>query len=179
MGKYIQQSKGYKGSIRVRIITKKCGKTLKVEHIGVSHNEKELKMFLALAQERLRDKNQQEFKFSEFEEEKPAGITHKKSYSKFLYDTLAKIYDKLQIKELSDEIFEQITLARIIQPASKLDTIEILDDLGLEYPLKDAISLFKTRNKARLSAQNIRWFYTICKDKTSKYIALRCNDIIF
>jgi hypothetical protein len=43
------------------------------------HNEEELKMFL----ERLRYKNQLEFGFMKDEEEKPRGIIHKKSYSKY------------------------------------------------------------------------------------------------
>ena len=139
MGKYIQQSKGYKGSIRVRIITKKCGKTLKVEHIGVAHNEKELKVFMELAQDRLRDKNQLELKFTECEQEKPTGIIHKQSYSKYLYETLENIYKKLRISEVRDEVFKQMTIARIISPGSKLETIEILDDLGIESPTNTGI----------------------------------------
>ena len=91
----------------------------------------------------MRDKNQQEFKFSEFEGEKSTDIIHKKSYSKFLYDTLSDVYNKLQLCELKDEIFKQITLARIIRPASKLDTVKILDRLGLNFPL-DALLTAKT-----------------------------------
>jgi hypothetical protein len=45
-----------------------------------------------------------------------------------LYDSLGEIYDKLKIKEIEDEVFKQITLVRIIEPASKLDTMEILPD---------------------------------------------------
>jgi transposase len=139
MGKFIQKSKGYKGSIRVRIITKERGIAQKVEHIGVAHNEDELKMYMELARERLRDKKQQEFKFDGIEEQKARGIIHKRSYSKFLYNTLENIYNKIGIEELKDEVFKQITIGRIIRPASKLETVEILDRLGLKYPLENAI----------------------------------------
>ncbi|MCL2144759.1 MAG: hypothetical protein FWH43_04620 [Endomicrobia bacterium] len=40
MGKYIHQSKGYKGSIRVRIINKDGREVSGVEHIEVAHNGK-------------------------------------------------------------------------------------------------------------------------------------------
>ena len=139
MGKYIHQSKGCKGTIRVRVISKAGREIVGIEHIGVAHNEKELKMFMALAQDRLRDKNQPELKFAELEEQKPSGLIHKKSYSKYLYETFEGIYNKLRINELCDETFEQITIARIILPASKLDTIEILDDLGLSAPTNTGI----------------------------------------
>jgi len=138
MGKYIHQSKGYKGSIRVRIINKDGRDVTGVEHIGVAHNAEELKMFLALARERLKDARQQEFKFNEFAVEKESEIIHRKSYSKYLYDTLSRVYDKLKLDELRDEIFRQIVIARIIKPSSKLETVEILKKLQLEYAVSNS-----------------------------------------
>ena len=32
---------------------------------------------------------------------------------------------------LSDEVFEQLVLARIIEPTSKLDTIRVLEEIGI------------------------------------------------
>jgi hypothetical protein len=48
MGEYTQKSKGYKGSIRIRIITKSRGKVIGVEHIGVAHAEEEKKIYMEL-----------------------------------------------------------------------------------------------------------------------------------
>jgi uncharacterized membrane protein YfhO len=124
MKRYICKEKIDEKRTRVKIISKEGKIRVGVEHVGVAHNEEDLKMFIVLAQERLSDKKQEEFKFSEFEE-RANKIIHKKSYSKFLYETLSSVYDKLQIKELRDEVFKQITLARIIRPASKLETVEI------------------------------------------------------
>jgi hypothetical protein len=129
--------------MRVRIVSKEGREIVGIEHIGVAHNEGELKMFMSLARERLFDKKQQELKFSEFDGAKAAGIVHKKSYSKYLYETIGSIYNKIGINEVSDEVFKQITIARIILPASKLDTIEILDDLGLEAPTNTGIHIKK------------------------------------
>jgi len=138
MGKYIHQSKGYKGSTRVRIIIKEGREVSAIEHIGVAHNEDELKMLLALAREKLKDERQQEFKFSEFEGLAESEIIHKKSYSKYLYDTISKVYDKLKITEIRDEIFKQVVIARIIKPSSKLETVEILKKLQLEYTVSNS-----------------------------------------
>jgi transposase len=151
MKKYIcqEKSKGKK-RIRVKVIAKEGRSRIGVEHIGVAHNEEELKMFLALAQERLRDKRQEEFKFKEFEEKGKSTIIHKKSYSRYLYDTLGKIYDeRLKLKVLRDEIFKQITLARIIKPGSKLETSEVLKELGLEYPSEAGIRRCLDRIKGK------------------------------
>ncbi len=81
MKKYICKEK-VGDRIRIKIIIKE-GK----ERVGVAHNEKEKKMYMALPQERIRDKNQQEFKFMEYEEKPTTGLIHKKSYSKYLYNT--------------------------------------------------------------------------------------------
>jgi hypothetical protein len=50
------------------------------------------------------------------------------------------IYDeRLKLRILQDEVFKQITLAWIIKPASKLETVEILERLGLEQPSESGI----------------------------------------
>jgi hypothetical protein len=76
MGKYINKSKGHNGRIRIGIITKERGRTIGVEHIGVGHNEEEVKMY---------------------------------------YEEIKRVYEK-------------VVIARIIEPASKIDTIEILEE---------------------------------------------------
>ncbi|MCL2145150.1 MAG: IS1634 family transposase [Endomicrobia bacterium] len=118
-------------------------------------------MFLALAREQLKDKVQEEFRFREFEGEAESEIIHKKSYSKFLYDTIGEIYDKIGINEVKDEIFKQVTIARIIRPASKLETVEILERLGLEYPLEAAIyrslkRALKNKYRERITEEYIK-----------------------
>jgi hypothetical protein len=138
MGKYIHQSKGYKGSTRIRIIMKEGREVKGIEHIGVAHNEAEKRMFLALAREKLKDERQEELRFREFEGERESEIIHKKSYSKYLYETISKVYDKLKLNEVGDIIFKQIVIARIIKPSSKLETVEILKKVELEYRVSNS-----------------------------------------
>jgi hypothetical protein len=72
-------------------------------------------MYKALAQGRLKNKWQEEFKFREFDEE------------------------GLKINIIGDEVFKQITIDRIIEPSSKLETIEVLEKLGLAAPSNSEI----------------------------------------
>ena len=141
MKRYICKEKNKaKNTVRVKIIGKEGSQRIRVEHVGVAHSEDELKMLMVLAQERLRDERQLEFRFSEYGEDSKRAIIHKKSYPKYLYDTLEGIYDnRLKLRELEDKIFRQITIARIIKPASKLATVKILERLGLEFPSESGI----------------------------------------
>jgi hypothetical protein len=58
--------------------------------------------------------------FEAMMKEKGNKIKHKKSYSKYLFEILSDIYDGLKFKEVKDEIFKEITIARIIEPSSLL-----------------------------------------------------------
>jgi len=56
-----------------------------------------------------------------------------------LFKVLESEYDALGFNALADETFKQLVLARIIEPASKIDTIRILDNLGLKAPSNTGI----------------------------------------
>jgi hypothetical protein len=52
--------------------------------------------------------------------------------SKRLWEALATGYRVLEVDRASrDEVFEQLVLARIIEPTSKLDTIRVLEEIGI------------------------------------------------
>jgi hypothetical protein len=53
-------------------------------------------------------------------------IVHKKSYLKYLNEEIKRVYEK-------------VVIARKIEPASKVDTIEILEELGLVAPSNTGI----------------------------------------
>jgi hypothetical protein len=41
------------------------------------------------------------------------------------------VYDALGFGAVGDEAFRALVLARIIEPTSKLDTVRVLDELGV------------------------------------------------
>ncbi|MDN5900735.1 MAG: IS1634 family transposase [Brachybacterium sp.] len=54
--------------------------------------------------------------------------------SDVLWSTLRAAYSRLGFGVVEDEVFEQVVLARLVEPTSKLDTIRVLKGLGVEPP---------------------------------------------
>jgi len=48
-----------------------------------------------------------------------------------LWEVLAGIYDDLGLDRLGDATFRALVLARVIEPASKLDTVRVLTEIGV------------------------------------------------
>ena len=132
MSRYVHKYKMKNGNTAVRIMKKSGRELVGEEHIGVAHNEEELNMYLILAREKLKDEGQGELKL--FGEEKKTEIRQVRAYSKYLFDVIGGIYERLKFKEVRDEVFKEITIARIIEPSSKLESINVLTKLGLKAP---------------------------------------------
>lgn len=125
---YIRKVKTASGATAVQIAYKQKGRVIKIVHIGSAHNAEELEMLLALARKRMQA-NQLEL----FTEAKPAlRVSIKRSYSGLLWKVLQEEYRKLGFERLEDEIFEALCIARIVEPTSKLDSLRVLADLGMD-----------------------------------------------
>jgi transposase len=64
-------------------------------------------------------------------QENPLQIKTKRSFSALLWDTLREQYALLGFNQLNDDVFEALCLSRIVEPTSKLDSLRVLDDLGV------------------------------------------------
>ena len=51
-----------------------------------------------------------------------------------MWEVLAGIYDDLGLDRLGDGTFRALVLARVIEPASKLDTVRVLTEIGVASP---------------------------------------------
>jgi hypothetical protein len=53
-----------------------------------------------------------------------------------LWDALSRVYDALGFDQAAggDEVFRQLVLARIIEPTSKLDSLRVLEKVGVTTP---------------------------------------------
>jgi hypothetical protein len=69
----------------------------------------------------------------------------KRSYSSLLWKTLKEQYRQMGFNQLDDEAFEAVCVARIVEPTSKLDSLWVLMDLGVELFKK--ITLFRCPSK--------------------------------
>jgi len=125
---FIRKIKTSSGATAVQIAYKQKGRIVKIVHIGSAHDEEELKIMLTLARNRL-EANQLEL-FAEGQSTLRVKI--KKSFSGLLWKTLQEEYRKLGFSRLNDDIFEALCIVRIVEPTSKLDSLRVMADLGVD-----------------------------------------------
>jgi len=135
MRAYVRKVKSKSGATSVQVEYKRGRERVGITHIGTAHNDAELKLLCALAREKIHEGQVS----IELCQESNVEARLKRSYSGLLWDTLKSIFDALGLNAVDDCVFEQLVLARIIEPSSKLDTIRILDGLGLETPSNTSI----------------------------------------
>jgi hypothetical protein len=111
-----------------------------IEHIGSAHDDAELELLKAVARQRLAagqetlDLGLDRAGGSERAQHGPLEITW--SRMGHLWDALAHTYWVLGLEHAAsgDEVFEQLVLARIIEPTSKLDALRVLEEAGVTPP---------------------------------------------
>jgi len=132
---FIRKVKTGSGATAVQIVCKKGRKVVAIKHIGSAHNDTELKLLIALAYTK-----QHEGQIPlDFPKEQTKEIYLEAAYSRVLWDILNYAYRKIGFDCIADSVFKQLVIARIIEPTSKLDTIRVLSNLGLEVPSNTAI----------------------------------------
>lgn len=125
---FIRKVKTTSGATAVQIAYKRKGKVVKIIHLGSAHNEEELKVLVGLARKEM-ETNQLPL-FPEPQPSLRVGIKY--SFSEILWKTLKEQYRELHFDQLGDDIFESLCLARIVEPTSKLDSLRVMEDLGVE-----------------------------------------------
>jgi hypothetical protein len=103
-----------------------------MDHIGSAHDERELAALKAAARQVIA-KGQGVLDFGLAD---PGGdFVIVSSASKRLWDALVCAYGALGFDvAVPDGVFERLVLARVVEPTSKLDSIRVLDDLGVDAP---------------------------------------------
>lgn len=184
MSRFIRKVTTGSGATAVQVVSKRGRVVEGIEHVGSAHSQSELDILLASAQ-KIKDAGQMRLEFFE-EDELGDNIFAEASYSKLLYDTLSNVYDSLGFNEINDKVFKQLVLARIIEPASKRDTIRILDELGLKAPSNSTIHRALRRtfergyreilSSACLSAARPNALALILYDVTTLYFEIQKED---
>jgi len=125
---FIRRVKTKSGATAIQIAYKRYGKVVKIEHIGSAHNKQEEDILVNLANHRLYANQPSLFN----DTVNPLKLSLKSSSSNLLRKTLFDQYDKLGFNQLKDEIFALLCVARIVEPTSKLDSLRVLTDLGID-----------------------------------------------
>lgn len=127
---FIRKVKTKSGATAVQIVRKEGGQIVCLKHIGSAHTPEKLTLLLEAAGKQLLGGQLPLF----VRRQEKTSVLALGASSTFLFDALQKVYRILQFDQLQDTTFEQLVLARLIEPASKLDTIRILRELGLTPP---------------------------------------------
>lgn len=145
---YIRKVKTSSGATAVQIAYTAYGKIIRIDHIGSAHNPAELELLNALAKTRLTDGQ------VSLLDPAPANTTIllKQSVSDVLYNSLLELYQSLGFNQLKDDDFANLVITRIVEPTSKLDTVRVLADLGLNLTSEDRLQ----RCLKRVVASNYR-----------------------
>lgn len=125
---FIRKVKTASGATAIQIATKQKGQIVKLIHIGSAHTEKELAVLLAIAHKQLQGGQLELLP----EPQRSLRVGLKRSFSGLLWKTLQEQYEGMGFSKLEDETFKALCLARIVEPTSKIDSLRVLADLGVE-----------------------------------------------
>jgi len=135
---YVRTVKTASGAIAVQIVYSFHRGSRQIEHVGSAHSQAELELLKAAARQKLAaGQGVLDLGLDTAAPGGPLPITA--SRMGCLLDALAHAYDVLGFDQAAggDEVFFQLTAARIIEPVSKLDSLRVLEEAGLapaSYP---------------------------------------------
>jgi len=122
------------GATAVQVVwSNKRGKK-DMDHIGSAHTPEDLEVLKTIARQRM-TAGQDELDLGDG---RPRGraLTIQASRSEHLWEALSAGYRAVGLEQTcaGDEVFKQLVLARLIEPTSKLDSIRVLDEIGITPP---------------------------------------------
>lgn len=134
----IRTVKTKSGSFAIQVVSKRRGKLTVHKHIGSYQTEREKTRLIFEANLFIRDHdNIQQNLWEQEESFRPTDVKITHSRPLFLYRLLSSVYDQLGLNSLGDDLIKDLIMARIYQPVSKRETVDILiDAFGKEYSLK-------------------------------------------
>jgi Transposase DDE domain len=134
---YLRTVRTASGARAVQIVYSSHRGSRDIEHIGSAHDDAELELLKAAARQRLAA-GQGELALGPGFGGRAAGgpLPITSSRTGHLLDALAHAYRTLGFDRAAggDEVFCQLVLARIIEPASKLDSLRVLEEAGVRPP---------------------------------------------
>jgi hypothetical protein len=130
---YVRTVKTASGATAVQIVYSSRRGSRDIEHIGSAHDDTELEILRAVARQRLAGGQGVLSLGPGFGGGGGGPLPITSSRMGHLLDALARGYDVLGLGRATggDEVFRQLVLARIIEPASKLDSLRVLEEAGI------------------------------------------------
>jgi len=137
---YVRTVKTASGATAVQIVHSSRRGSRDIEHVGSAHDDAQLELLKAAARQRLAagqgdlDLGLESAGQARGKAGGPLPITA--SRMGHLWDALSHAYEALgfDVAAGGDEVFRCLVLARIIEPTSKLDSLRVLDEVGIRPP---------------------------------------------
>ena len=131
---YVRTVKTASGATAVQIVHSNRRGSREIEHIGSAHTPAEVEVLKTVARQRLHA-NQDTLDLDDGrlgDDEAPIVS----SRARHLWEVLGTAYQVLGLDQAcgGDEVFKLLTLARVIEPTSKLDSIRVLTEVGIAAP---------------------------------------------
>lgn len=142
MAPFIRKVRTASGATAVQIAEKRHGVRRILEHLGSAHTEADLAVLMQVAREKINAGQQAlDLVLPGPEPAAPpaSGAVVTGTASQVLWDVLTDAYAGLGFDVLGDDAFRSMVLARIIEPASKLATTGILEELGVDAPHRNTL----------------------------------------
>jgi hypothetical protein len=104
------------------------------------------------------------------------------SQARHLWETLSTAYRVLGLdRPCDDEVFQQLTLARVIEPTSKLDSIRVLTEVGITAPsyptIKRRLPVYATGQRLAAAGVN-RGRRPESKESLTRWLARVGPDVL-
>jgi hypothetical protein len=123
------------GATAVQVVHKRGRVVLEVDHVGSAHDADELALLEETARRRLYAGQQiLDLDVPGQGRTDPGSAVVEATSSRILWDALSDLYEALGFAVVRDEAFRALVLGRIVEPTSKLDTVRVLGELGVESP---------------------------------------------
>ncbi|MDY5147252.1 IS1634 family transposase [Actinotignum timonense] len=133
MAPFLRKVRTASGATAVQIVEKQGRVNRVIKHLGSAHDEATLAALLEKGRQELSPGQLKLDLFDSGSPGSPRASTLAKR-STLLWQVLQDAYRVVGFDQaIRDNVFEQLVLARIVEPASKADTIRILDELGVEH----------------------------------------------
>jgi len=129
---FVRKKKNKSGSISVLIVEKQAAKYVVLKSLGFSKDPVEIEYLVNEAKYLIADlKNQDMLGFESFDEDINIMnfVKHNKSLKIKVVGPellLGKIFDSIGFSDIEDKLFRHIVLSRLVQPLSKLKTVDYL-----------------------------------------------------
>lgn len=126
----IREVKTASGSTAVQVIYYLNRNRVILKHIGSARDDRELEALKFLAIEFIKDYTHQLSVFPELNPNEHLLVQYTQCigfYYRFFYDTIQKVMVQIGFDDLSSNLFRDLVVIRILEPASKLRSIELLE----------------------------------------------------